>query len=516
MNYFLLRVLILGASFSTSNTLASHAPRFGISLGNTVSPLIGLTQRQEERTCTIPGGVQCPNAPEFCCLPSEICQLDTFQCCPSYGLQCNGQACCDPAISICCPSVFTGCCVKGATCCGDDCCSPEETCNQGQCILQVVPTKTSAVTSIATETTTTACALLGLDKRQGAGGSCVASGTPTSTETPVPTVKPLIFDYKKLSTKRKPKYNAQQMTDRQDALQQLFTNMCLGLEVRDKLTTQSEVYTFLEDEAKKSQNRKAVGCTGSPCAGFPGQSCDEFPFASTMQGGANAIWNCIPEMAQNIQGGVISSWKSRNKITEGTAFELQIVNYDCNDPPSPPIVRKQQDFNIALPIGTGTKPVHSTFTQLDNMISVMSLQQDAFPSFDDSDPYNHTIISLGDFSAGSYKISTQVNGTVNSAYVIDNEGEQFAQVMLPNNTQQGLIELTFTLAYDGIGLAMIMDTFEDQIFYNATLLSVPSNSTTPSPSPSTAGALKARNVGGLGVINIASTLVALFTALFSL
>ncbi|KIJ29030.1 hypothetical protein M422DRAFT_54386 [Sphaerobolus stellatus SS14] len=235
-----------------------------------------------------------------------------------------------------------------------------------------------------------------------------------------------------------------------------------------------------------------------------------------MQGGANAIWNCIPEIAQDIQGGVISSWKSQNTVTEDTAFELQIVNYNCTNPPSPPIVRKQQDFSIALPIGTVTKSVHSAFTQLDDIISVMSLQQDVFPSFDDSDPYNHTIISLGDLSAGSYKISTQVNGTVNSAYVIDNEGEQFAQAT-PPNTQQGLIELSFTLAYDGIGLAMIMDTFEDQIFYNTTILDVPSNSTAPRPSPSTAGGLKARNVCELGVINIASTLVVtLFTALFSL
>ncbi|KIJ29031.1 hypothetical protein M422DRAFT_54387 [Sphaerobolus stellatus SS14] len=224
MNHVLLRVLILGASFSTSNALASHASRFGISLGNTVSPLIGLTRRQEESICTKPGGVQCPNAPEFCCLPSEICQLDTFQCCPSYALQCNGQACCDPATSVCCPSVFKGCCANGATCCGEDCCSPEETCNQGQCIPQAVSTEMSAATSMATKTTTTACTSLGLDKRQGAGNSCVAPGTPTSVETRVPTVKPLIFDYKKLSTKRKPKYNAQQMKDRQDALQQVNTN----------------------------------------------------------------------------------------------------------------------------------------------------------------------------------------------------------------------------------------------------------------------------------------------------
>ncbi|KAJ7228367.1 hypothetical protein GGX14DRAFT_384853 [Mycena pura] len=463
----------------------SHlAPRLGNSTYafTKLDPVSRLGKRQEEEECTIPGGVACVNDPEHCCPPGDTCQLAISNCCPSYGLN-----------SFCCPSVSTGCCITGSSCCGTNCCPPGYSCSGGECLIRTTATPTKTTGTTTTKSTQAACTL-GLGRRA-EGTDCASATVPT--ETRVPTVKPLVFDYKRLSEKRKPKYSAQQMQDRQNALTELFTNMCLGLENRGQL--QSEIYTFVEDEAEKYQNRKAVGCTGSPCAHLPGQSCDEFPFASTTAGGASAIWNCIPEMAQDIQGGVISSWKSRNKVTADTDFELQIVNWDCKNPPTPPLalVAQQQQFGSSIGTEAGTLHLvtraetnsNATILSMGKYLPVAYLDpyQDVFPPFDDSDPNNHTIVSLGDMAAGSYNISVQVTGTVSSAYIIDSEGAQFAQVTVQNGAA-GPMGLSFSLPYDNVGISLIMDTQADTINYNASVVEVASNSTsTGTPSSSASG-----------------------------
>jgi hypothetical protein len=102
----------------------------------------------------------------------------------------------------------------------------------------------------------------------------------------------LVFDYTKLSKKPKPKYNDAQRAERERSLKEV----CLGPQctkfrliswfiavhqyvfgygTRGKLTTQSEIFTFQGDKKQKDANRRAAGCEGSPCAGFPGESCDE-------------------------------------------------------------------------------------------------------------------------------------------------------------------------------------------------------------------------------------------------
>ncbi|KAJ7282575.1 hypothetical protein C8J57DRAFT_47178 [Mycena rebaudengoi] len=126
------------------DTLNQVAP----SLGNNISsaftnldPVSRLAKRAG--VCTIPGDVQCPNSLIYCCPVGEICQLAIPQCCPSYGLQCSGRACCDPMTSICCPSVSTGCCLAGSICCGTSCCpSVGYTCSGGLCLIRTIPTPT--------------------------------------------------------------------------------------------------------------------------------------------------------------------------------------------------------------------------------------------------------------------------------------------------------------------------------------------------------------------------------------
>ena len=51
------------------------------------------------------------------------------------------------------------------------------------------------------------------------------------------------------------------------------------------------------NQANRGPRRTASGCNRTPCThthyGSFGNSCDEFPFASTTQGGAGAILRCV-------------------------------------------------------------------------------------------------------------------------------------------------------------------------------------------------------------------------------
>ena len=68
-----------------------------------------------------------------------------------------------------------------------------------------------------------------------------------------------------------------------------------------------------------SANRAAA------CAGFcGGGSPDEYPFASTMQGGAGARIEGVPLVEQRIQGGVLSSFYQKFGIGQGDPFRVSV------------------------------------------------------------------------------------------------------------------------------------------------------------------------------------------------
>lgn len=59
--------------------------------------------------------------------------------------------------------------------------------------------------------------------------------------------------------------------------------------------------------------------------GPPGTSLDEFPFASSAQGGAGAAVAPIPVGEQNAQGGKLSSFYQKHGITNGNAYIVKVV-----------------------------------------------------------------------------------------------------------------------------------------------------------------------------------------------
>ena len=175
----------------------------------------------------------------------------------------------------------------------------------------------------------------------------------------------------------------------------------------------------------------------------------------------------------------------RNRVKEMIAkkidvhYEIQIKSWECNNPPK----RRRAD-----------------------PVTTLSGVYDTFPPFADEDQNNHVLIPLGDLSAGMYviclrqsclhiliifpmyrySVNSQINGTVTAAYVVDNEGEEFAMyvheqkpfsqaVAYPNllnrlnSSQTGAITLDFQLEYGVVGMSLIMDTVHTEMDYTMKL-----------------------------------------------
>ncbi|ODS22611.1 hypothetical protein AB835_13215 [Candidatus Endobugula sertula] len=85
--------------------------------------------------------------------------------------------------------------------------------------------------------------------------------------------------------------------------------------------------TTLARETSKKQIRKnrRDALRGKKAAG-PGKSLDEFPFASTKQGGKGACVSAVCAKEQSIQGGQLSQFFKKNKIKDGDEFDVKVVD----------------------------------------------------------------------------------------------------------------------------------------------------------------------------------------------
>ena len=82
--------------------------------------------------------------------------------------------------------------------------------------------------------------------------------------------------------------------------------------------------TRIEGRAAIRANRRAA--LRGQRAPSSTQSLDEFPFASTAEGGAGARVRPVPRTEQNIQGGELSQFFQRNNIRAGDRFDVRILD----------------------------------------------------------------------------------------------------------------------------------------------------------------------------------------------
>lgn len=109
--------------------------------------------------------------------------------------------------------------------------------------------------------------------------------------------------------------------------EQACNNFCFATKCRGK----PSVLTYAgRTESEAGKVRSAAGCGRRPCKGAlaaQGDSCDEYPFASSNQGGAGAVLRCVPLAHNTVQGRQLSSFYAKNggiKRFKGKAYKVVI------------------------------------------------------------------------------------------------------------------------------------------------------------------------------------------------
>jgi len=110
-------------------------------------------------------------------------------------------------------------------------------------------------------------------------------------------------------------------------MEEIFENMCRGI-VRGSNIKPGEMILEYNGKGSSAKNRN-IACGKLQCSKVfgDGWQCDEFPFASSVEGGSLAAVMCVPGKHNRAIGG---KWGSmvRGK-PKGTKFRVKITNFDC-------------------------------------------------------------------------------------------------------------------------------------------------------------------------------------------
>ena len=103
----------------------------------------------------------------------------------------------------------------------------------------------------------------------------------------------------------------------------ICSNDCYAIQCASKPTT------LHRDSANASINRAETACKSpNRCANnaSDSNSCDEYPYASSAEGGAGSVTRCVPSTENSRQGGTLSSFYTNNGITDGDAYNVAFAN----------------------------------------------------------------------------------------------------------------------------------------------------------------------------------------------
>ncbi|KAK0536252.1 hypothetical protein OC835_002092 [Tilletia horrida] len=103
----------------------------------------------------------------------------------------------------------------------------------------------------------------------------------------------------------------------------ICSNDCYAIQCIGKPTT-------LHRDSENAAYHRTQNACRSPnrCSGNPSDSnsCDEYPFASSAEGGAGAVTRCVPSRENSVQGGTLSSFYTNNGVTNGQAYNVGFSN----------------------------------------------------------------------------------------------------------------------------------------------------------------------------------------------
>ncbi|KAK6435347.1 hypothetical protein LTR95_008462 [Oleoguttula sp. CCFEE 5521] len=207
-----------------------------------------------------------------------------------------------------------------------------------------------------------------------------------------------------------------------DFLDEIYENMCKGTAGSSSTTDpNSAIVTLKKDTGPalrraKASNRRAAGCAGPnriTCP--PGTNCDEFPFASTDEGGSGANIMCVPSWQNDWQGTYYNSWLSEQiglgKLARGGQYRIVLKNIDCSKYMRRRLDRRAEPNGVLQQSGNTTLLAASLFGNhsLQNALLIDLTQ-------DQDTPGTYTL---------DYDIS---QGSIISGAIVDDDGEYLANV----------------------------------------------------------------------------------------
>ncbi|KAH7317223.1 hypothetical protein BKA65DRAFT_541969 [Rhexocercosporidium sp. MPI-PUGE-AT-0058] len=429
-------------------------------------------------------GTGCWTLGAVCCSGgSRVCDSGE-ECCPNgcmpadAGNTCCGQIYCKTG-AFCC-SGQTRCCPDEWICCGDTCCSPGTKCSEGTCVSPSTSKTQPSTSSSSRQAPTQSSPKLSTPKLP------TSSSTPTSTKScvtsvPSPTgaaIKSLpVIEFIYIDTEYEP-------------FGDIVKSMCLGMKRRNVVGNQDILtYAGSRDPCYKDR-RSEVKCGGcctnllkdsGPFKGFP-TSCDEYPFASTVEGGTGAHKSCVVGFQNSLQGGKLGPFMS--KLAYGQQFIVRIVGIQCAD---------VQESDLQGCVNGGSK-----LKRQDSVSQSASGFTDLVRAVDNSSNTKAAIMPLLDGS-GQYNVNLLLqSGSVDSVSVYSNAGARLDDglISLGSLSSTGS-SFNFDLDYEEYGVGVFAYTNQNSINVSYSVTMTP-NTASATESGATSTSTKKSNAATLG------------------
>ncbi|KAI0448395.1 hypothetical protein F5B21DRAFT_122118 [Xylaria acuta] len=221
--------------------------------------------------------------------------------------------------------------------------------------------------------------------------------------------------------------------------------------------------------------------------------CDEFPFASSLQGGdlVNGVTVCLPADDNGFQGTTMSKFFRRKKggrdIVAGEDYIIRIVGWNCTK--QEPMNNQRRDVGMGIFEELG--PISWTGLERRDAFddSIERYGEEMYHGFDTGNPkLNLMTMPLGDLIAGTYIVDLNVTRGNLSYIVADSAGNSFDATLLSN----GSIQFTLDEDWQAVVLSGTTEEVEVELTYKAEMLlgpeatAAPTLETTDPSTPTTA------------------------------
>ncbi|KAK0614386.1 hypothetical protein B0T14DRAFT_308563 [Immersiella caudata] len=422
----------------------------------------------------------------FSTASSSFLTLDERQLkCPAgYPVPCPGGVFCTQLGRFCCPSNQAVSCPTGGTCCTAGCADPGNTCcgTKGQCL----PTEQCCSGGGGCATKTGTCC--GAGHYCTAGARCCKDADGDSFCSPAGAA---CFDTMTLDFADYP------------GMDEIFENMCRGmLRSGQKMGSLNEIiltYIGPRRRSEADKNRRDAGCKDSVCARlFSGGGvkfqCDEFPFATSMEGGAKAAMQCVSGHDNRVMG---SRWGTavRGK-TRGTRIRVKIKGFDCGS--------------------VGLEKRAAQGAVLKNETTAIYVDGKVYGEYSEGKVAMIVPLDIPDDFVGTFTVSyTIASGEIKSGYIMDGWGEDYGRITIRNSGKSatGVVEV----GPEGVGNVMMLAWADDtdvSVKYTTSLATAtPTSRTATGVGPAatfgdpTATSGTGRAMGGIGGILVGAACI---------